>query len=244
MPDANVRSVAQALAASAYGCSGQRCMAGSVAVPVGSIADPLIDELAEFAGAMKVGPTDTGIDVDMGPMIAPDAVSRVESYLDVASAEGAQVRLDGRRDFTGSGFFVGPSIVDRVEPTMRLAKEEVFGPVLSIIRTDDLNSAIEVGNDCEYGNGASIFTRDGYAAREFKQRFNAGMIGVNVGVPAPMAWFPFTGRNQSFFGELHMQGMEGLQFYTRQKVTLTRWMSPGDSHQDPIWATHQENRKT
>ena len=237
MPDADVDLAVKALAASGYGCAGQRCMAGSIAVTVGSVADPLVDELCSYAGGLQVGPTDGGTNVDMGPLINPDALNRVAGYLDIAAGEGATVALDGRRDFEGNGFLIGPSVVDQVEPSMRVAKEEIFGPLLSVIRTDDLEAAIAVGDQCEYGNGASIFTRDGYAAREFKQRFNAGMIGINVGVPAPMAWFPFTGWNQSFFGDLHIQGTEGVHFYTRQKMTLTRWFASADeSHLDPVWS--------
>jgi malonate-semialdehyde dehydrogenase (acetylating)/methylmalonate-semialdehyde dehydrogenase len=131
---------------------------------------------------------------------------------------------------------VGPSVLDRVSPEMRVAKEEIFGPVLSVVRANTLEDALAIGRNCPYGNGASIFTRSGYAARQFKQHFNAGMIGINVGVPAPMAWFPFTGWNQSFFGDLHIQGVEGVHFYTRQKMTMTRWFRTSqDSAQDPIW---------
>jgi len=238
MPDADVSLAVKALAASAYGCAGQRCMAGSVAVTVGSISEPLVEQLCEYAGGFTVGGTDSDKSLDMGPLINPDAVKRVSTYLDIAAQEGADVALDGRRDFAGDGFLVGPSVIDKVEPSMRVAKEEIFGPVLSVIRTDDLEAAIAVGDCCEYGNGASIFTRDGHAAREFKQRFNAGMIGINVGVPAPMAWLPFTGWNQSFFGDLHIQGTESIDFYTRQKMTLSRWFkSADDSHHDPVWAT-------
>jgi malonate-semialdehyde dehydrogenase (acetylating)/methylmalonate-semialdehyde dehydrogenase len=133
---------------------------------------------------------------------------------------------------------IGPSVLDRVAPGMRVAREEIFGPLLAVIRVGDLEEALEVGRGCPYGNGASIFTRSGWAARQFKHRFNAGMIGVNVGVPAPMAWFPFTGWNQSFFGDLHIQGVEGVQFYTQQKMTMTRWFeSAADSHLDPVWKT-------
>lgn len=121
---------------------------------------------------------------------------------------------------------------------MRLVKEEIFGPVLSVVRTDDLDAALALGRECEFGNGACIFTNNGHAAREFKRKFNAGMIGVNVGVPAPMAWFPFTGWNKSFFGDLHIQGIEGVQFYTQNKMTLTRWFkSSAESHEDPVWKT-------
>ena len=133
-------------------------------------------------------------------------------------------------------------MVDQVKSPMRIAQEEVFGPVLAVQRASDLDAAIELGRDCRYGNGASIFTTDGYAAREFKQHFNAGMIGVNVGVPAPMAWFPFTGWNQSFFGDLHIQGTESVHFYTKQKMTLTRWFSSAnESHADPVWKSEKKS---
>ena len=214
-------------------------MAGSVAVPVGRIADDLVAGLVAVGSAMKVGPTDGGTNVDMGPVISRQHRDRVVSYLDMAASEGAEVVLDGRKGSAGAdGFLLGPSVVDRVGPTMRLAKEEIFGPVLSVVRADDLDHALSIGRDCEYGNGASIFTGSGYAARQFRRHFNAGMIGINVGVPAPMAWFPFTGWNGSFFGDLHMQGMEGISFYTQQKTCMTRWFeSSSDSAADPIWKT-------
>jgi malonate-semialdehyde dehydrogenase (acetylating)/methylmalonate-semialdehyde dehydrogenase len=225
----------KAVAASAYGCAGQRCMAGSIAVAVGKAGDPVVEGLVDYAGSLRVGPSDGNENVDIGPVIRAEHRDRVASYLDIAAGEGATVALDGRRAFSGDGFLIGPSVVDRVLPTMRLAKEEVFGPLLSVIRAADLDEALAIGRGCEYGNGAAIFTQSGYAARQFKQHFNAGMIGINVGVPAPMAWFPFTGWNRSFFGDLHIQGIEGIQFYTRQKVTLTRWPRPDDSHLDPVW---------
>src|SRR5262245_51485323 len=239
MPDADLDQAVQALQASAFGCAGERCMAGSVAVPVGPIADALVDGLCRAGRAMKVGPTDGGAAVDMGPLVTRAHREKVAAYLDVARGEGADLALDGRAfDLPRDGFLLGPSVVDRVRPDMRLAREEIFGPVLSVVRTADLDEALALGRRCEYGNGASIFTRSGWAAREFKRRFNAGMIGVNVGVPAPMAWFPFTGWNQSFFGDLHIQGAEGVQFYTQQKMTLTRWFrSASESHADPIWKT-------
>jgi len=236
MPDADRELAMKALAAASFGCGGQRCMATSLAVPVGPHADSLVDQLVEYAQKLRVGPTESSDDVDMGPLIRRDHVARVSAYLDSASQEGATVVLDGRREFAGEGFFLGPSVVDHVELDMPVARAEVFGPLLSIVRADSLEQAIDMGRSCEYGNGASIFTRDGYAARHFREHFNAGMIGVNVGVPAPMAWFPFTGWNNSFFGDLHVQGIEGINFYTRQKVTLTRWWkSSADDHQDPIW---------
>ena len=238
MPDADLELAAKAVAASAFGCTGQRCMAGSVAVPVGNMADALVDVLCREAGRWNVGPSDGDAIVDMGPLINGQAVERINDYLQVAERDGAHVVLDGRHRRSDPGFVIGPSIVDRVEPTMRLAQEEVFGPLLSVIRVSHLEEAIAVGDRCPYGNGASIFTNNGRAASEFKRRFNAGMIGINVGVPAPMAWLPFTGWNHSFFGDLHMQGVEGIQFYTRQKMTLTRWFaSASDSHEDPVWKT-------
>jgi malonate-semialdehyde dehydrogenase (acetylating)/methylmalonate-semialdehyde dehydrogenase len=224
MPDADVAQAVRAIQASAFGCAGERCMAGSLAVPVGRIADEVVEGLCKSGRNMKVGPTDGGAEVDMGPLINAAHRDRVAGYLDVAKSEGAEVALDGREfDLPGDGFLLGPSVVDRVRADMRLAREEVFGPVLSVIRAGDLDEALALGEKCEYGNGACIFTRDGYAAREFQRHFNAGMIGINVGVPAPMAWFPFTGWNQSFFGDLHIQGSESVQFYTQQKMTMTRW---------------------
>jgi malonate-semialdehyde dehydrogenase (acetylating)/methylmalonate-semialdehyde dehydrogenase len=238
MPDADLDQSVKALAASAYGCAGQRCMAGSVAVAVGKVGDPLVEGLCDHAGSLRVGPTDGNENVDMGPVIRRDHLERVAGYLDIAKSDGAQVALDGRRDFASEGFLLGPSVIDQVAPDMRVAQEEIFGPVLSVIRVNDLESALEVGRNCPYGNGASIFTSSGYAARQFKRHFNAGMIGINVGVPAPMAWFPFTGWNQSFFGDLHIQGTESVHFYSRQKMTLTRWFaSAEESHHDPVWKT-------
>jgi len=237
MPDADLEQAVKALQLSAFGCAGERCMAGSVAVPIGRIGDDLVEGLRRTGRAMKVGPTDGGAEVDMGPLITAAHRDRVATYLDVAKSEGAELALDGRSfDLPRQGFLLGPSVVDRVRPQMRLAREEIFGPVLSVVRVNDLDEALALGRQCEYGNGASIFTSSGWAARQFSRYFNAGMIGINVGVPAPMAWFPFTGWNRSFFGDLHIQGVEGVQFYTQQKLTLSRWFrSAADSHADPIW---------
>jgi malonate-semialdehyde dehydrogenase (acetylating) / methylmalonate-semialdehyde dehydrogenase len=239
MPDADLDQATGALLLSAFGCAGERCMAGSIALPVGKVADSLVERLCQGASLMKVGPTDNGADVDMGPVITREHLERVEGYLDIGQSEGAEVALDGRSNRPeGEGFLIGPSVLDHVEPAMRVAREEIFGPVLSVLRVDDLDQALAIGRDCPYGNGASIFTRSGWAARQFKQHFNAGMIGINVGVPAPMAWFPFTGWNSSFFGDLHIQGSESIQFYTQQKMTMTRWFeSPKDSHLDRVWKT-------
>jgi malonate-semialdehyde dehydrogenase (acetylating)/methylmalonate-semialdehyde dehydrogenase len=217
-------------------------MAGSVAVGVGDVASRLVDNLVTKASKMKVGRTDEGADVDMGPVISREHMHKIEGYLDIATREGAALALDGRKargsagGAAGDGFLLGPSVIDKVDPGMRVAKEEIFGPVLSVIRAKTLDEALAIGKKCEYGNGASIFTNDGYAARMFKHHFNAGMIGINIGVPAPMAWFPFTGWNKSFFGDLHIQGTEAIQFYTQQKMTMTRWFeSAAESHHDPVW---------
>jgi malonate-semialdehyde dehydrogenase (acetylating)/methylmalonate-semialdehyde dehydrogenase len=241
MPDADLDQAAAAVQASAFGCAGERCMASSIAVPIGKAADPLVDRLCKIGAEMKTGPTDTGAAVDMGPLITKAHQTKVASYLDIAKQEGAKVALDGRNVAAakGPGFFVGPSVVDQVAAEMRLAKEEVFGPVLSVMRVSSMDEALALGRKCPYGNGASIFTKSGWAARQFKQYFSAGMIGINIGVPAPMAWFPFTGWNQSFFGDLHIQGTEAIQFYTQQKTITTRWFESGDeSHHDPVWKTH------
>jgi malonate-semialdehyde dehydrogenase (acetylating)/methylmalonate-semialdehyde dehydrogenase len=247
MPDADLDQAVSALQTSAFGCAGERCMAGSIAVGVGDVSSRLVDSLCDKASKMKVGRTDEGADVDMGPVISREHLNRVAGYIDIAKNEGASVALDGRREPSGgdpaqrgipgsSGFFLGPSVIDQVQPDMRVAREEIFGPVLSVIRAKTLDEALAIGKRSEYGNGASIFTRDGYAARQFKQHFNAGMIGINIGVPAPMAWFPFTGWNKSFFGDLHIQGVESVHFYTQQKMTMTRWFeSAKDSHHDPVW---------
>ncbi|MEM6688634.1 MAG: CoA-acylating methylmalonate-semialdehyde dehydrogenase [Planctomycetota bacterium] len=236
MPDANLEQSVAALAASAFGCAGQRCMAGSVAVAVGSMGDRLVDGLADYTDKMKVVPSEGNDDADMGPVINAPHRDRVAGYLDSAESTGATVVVDGRKSVDENSFLIGPSVVDKVTTEMPLWKEEVFGPLLSVVRAATLDEAIEIGKSCQYGNGASIFTSSGYAARKFKRHFNAGMIGINVGVPAPMAWLPFTGWNQSFFGDLHIQGTEGVQFYTQQKMTLTRWFESADeSHHDPVW---------
>ncbi|HZZ41663.1 MAG TPA: CoA-acylating methylmalonate-semialdehyde dehydrogenase [Tepidisphaeraceae bacterium] len=236
MPDADIDQAVSALQASAFGCAGERCMAGSVALAVGGIGDELTGKLVEKAGKMKVGPTDNGGDADMGPLISAQHRDRVASYLEIGKNEGATIALDGRKDAPGKGFFLKPSVIDHVTPTMRVATEEIFGPVLSVVRATHLDEALEIGRKSPYGNGASIFTRSGWAARQFKRYFNAGMIGINIGVPAPMAWFPFTGWNNSFFGDLHIQGTESIQFYTQQKTIMSRWFeSSSDAAHDPVW---------
>lgn len=224
MPDADLDLAAEAILSSSFGCSGQRCMAGSVAVVAGRAAEPITDRLRKLTAAMSVGATDEGAPVGMGPLIDPEAVGRVQRYLAQGDEQGAGMIADGRTHaIPQGGFFVGPSIVAGVSGESGLLRDEVFGPVLTLMREEDLDGAIALANGSRYGNGAVIYTRSGGAARSFARKVNCGMIGVNIGVPAPMALFPFSGWNESFFGDLHVQGNEGVQFYTRTKVTLTRW---------------------
>lgn len=230
MPDADLEAAAGQIIGASFGCSGQRCMAGSVAVAVGKAGDPLVERLSDAASKMRVGPTDGGAVVDMGPVIDPAARDRVHSYVEAGLSEGAKLVSDSRTVVLteeSDGFFVAPGIFDHVQPEMKIARDEIFGPLLSVMRVDDLSDAIERANTLPYGNGAVIFTRDGGAARTFARHVKCGMIGINVGVPAPMAVFPFTGWNESFFGDLHIQGTEGFHFYTHNKVVLSRWNDPG-----------------
>lgn len=231
MPDADVPRTVEALGAAAFGCAGERCMAGSTAITVGAAAERLLPSLVEAARAIKVGPTDRPAPrPDMGPLITSQHRDRVMELVASGESEGAKVICDGRGvkvTDAPQGFYMGATIVDGIEQSMTLAKQEVFGPVLNVMRMDDLDRAIEITNQSAYGNGAAIFTNSGKAAREFKHRVKAGMVGINVGVPATMAMFPFTGWDESFFGDLHIQGREGVQFYTQQKVVSTRWFGDG-----------------
>lgn len=230
MPDADVPRTVEALATAAFGCAGERCMAGSTALTVGAAADRVLSSLVQATRAIKVGPTDVSAQPDMGPVITAQHRDRVMSLIASGEKEGARVICDGRGARIAEapdGFFVGATIVDQVQSAMTIAHEEVFGPVLNVMRMDDLDQAIALANQSAYGNGAAIFTNSGKAAREFKHRVKAGMIGINVGVPATVAMFPFTGWDDSFYGDLHIQGKEGVQFYTQQKVVSTRWFSEG-----------------
>jgi malonate-semialdehyde dehydrogenase (acetylating)/methylmalonate-semialdehyde dehydrogenase len=227
MPDANPGKTVEALSASAFGCAGERCMAGSTAIAVGKAAEQVLPLLVDAARTIKIGRTDMiSIQPDMGPVISAEHRERVIDLVASGEREGATVIADGRGVIVPeapNGFYLGATVVDFVRESMTLAREEVFGPVLNVMRAEDLESAIEQINRSVFGNGAAIFTQDGKAAREFKHRVKAGMIGINVGVPAPLAMFPFSGWDDSFYGDLHIQGREAIQFYTRQKVTTTRW---------------------
>ncbi|TLD68171.1 CoA-acylating methylmalonate-semialdehyde dehydrogenase [Phragmitibacter flavus] len=227
MPDADQPKTVESLMAAAFGCAGERCMAGSTAIAVAEAGHRVLTSLTAAAKGLKVGRTDVAShQPDMGPLITAQHKSRVEELIASGEKDGAKVLCDGRGlavDGAPNGFYLGATILDYVDSGMTIANEEVFGPVLNVMRVDSLDNAIELANRSAYGNGAAIFTQSGHAAREFKHRVKAGMVGVNVGVPATMAMFPFSGWGESFFGDLHIQGKEGVQFYTQQKVVSTRW---------------------
>jgi malonate-semialdehyde dehydrogenase (acetylating)/methylmalonate-semialdehyde dehydrogenase len=213
MPDAHLPKTVENIISSAFGAAGERCLAGSVLVPVGDAAEPLLKLLVEKVNEMRVG---DGIQegVGMGPLVTKEHRDRVAGYIEKGVEEGAKPLLDGRTSKPkGDGFFLGPTI----------AKDEIFGPVLSVMRVKTLEEAIELVNRSPFGNATSIFTGSGKAAREYSSRVEAGMVGINVGVAAPMAFFPFAGWKNSFFGDLHAHGKDAVMFYTEQKVMMTRW---------------------
>lgn len=225
MPDAVLDSTVAAIMTSAFGTAGQRCLAGSLVLAVGEVYEPLRDKLVTVASKIKVG---DGMDesVQMGPVASKKALSRVLSYIEKGLAEGATLLLDGRTtkvEGCPNGYFVGPTILDKVTPQMTVARDEIFGPVLGIIRVEDLAEAVEIINGSMYGNAASIFTTNGKWGREFKYRVKAGNLGINIGIAAPIASFPFSGMKDSFFGDLHGQGLDGIQFFTDRKVVISRW---------------------
>jgi malonate-semialdehyde dehydrogenase (acetylating)/methylmalonate-semialdehyde dehydrogenase len=224
MPDANREAAVDGVLGSAFGNAGQRCLAGSVVVCVGDSADWFVPALAERSKAIKVGPgCEPG--VGMGPLVSNDAKDRVVSYIEQGVQAGADLVLDGREaEMPQAGCFVGPTIFDNATPEMSIVSEEIFGPVLSIMRADSLDDAIAMANRSEFGNMAVIFTDSGNAVRRFSRTIQAGMQGVNVGVPAPMAVFPFSGWKGSFFGDLHANGEDAARFYTESRVLVTRWI--------------------
>jgi malonate-semialdehyde dehydrogenase (acetylating) / methylmalonate-semialdehyde dehydrogenase len=222
MPDADPEIAVPAILNSAFGNAGERCLAGSVAVAVGQAADRLLDPLKDAASKMVVGPGDQA-GVQVGPLIRADHRDRVAAYVDRGVADGAELVVDGRREMSRPGFFLGPTILDRVTADMAVGHEEVFGPVLSFARAATLDEAIAQANRMALGNMATIFTQSGRAAREFRERVEAGMIGINVPIAQPFAFFPFSGWKGSFYGDLHVHGMDGIEFYTRKKVVVTRW---------------------
>lgn len=228
LPDADLDQAADALIGAAYGSAGERCMAISVAVAVGEVGDALIARLAPRVAALRVG---NGMDpaAEMGPLVTAAHRARVASCVDAGVAEGAQLVVDGRGlTVPGheAGFFLGGCLFDHVTPAMALWREEIFGPVLAVVRVPDLAGAIELVNGHEYGNGAAVYTRDGGAAREFVRRVEAGMVGVNVPIPVPMAFYAFGGWKRSLLGDSHAYGFEGVRFYTRLKAVMQRWPAP------------------
>lgn len=225
MPDADMDQVTDALIGSAYGSAGERCMAISVAVAVGdATADELVDRLAKRVRALKVGPSrENGM--EMGPLVTAEHRAKVAGYIDVGVQEGAKLVVDGR-GFTGNGaggFFLGGTLFDGVTPSMRIYKEEIFGPVLSVMRTTSFDEALDLANGHEFANGVAIFTRDGDSAREFVSRVQVGMVGVNVPIPVPLAFYSFGGWKASAFGDQNQHGMDGVRFFTRLKTVTSRW---------------------
>lgn len=226
MPDASLEASVKNIMGAAYGCAGQRCLAAAVAVAVGDAYDGLVEELGRQAANLKVG---YGLDetTQMGTVVSGAAKDRIEKMIQEGIDQGATVILDGRGiEVEGyeNGSWVGPTILADVTPDMRIAQEEVFGPVLALMKADDFDDAVEIINKSHYGNAASIFTNSGKYAREFTYSVNAGNIGVNIGVAAPSASFPFGGQKDSFFGDLHGQGMDSIEFYTERKIVIERWI--------------------
>jgi malonate-semialdehyde dehydrogenase (acetylating)/methylmalonate-semialdehyde dehydrogenase len=225
LPDADMGQAASALMGAAYGSAGERCMAISVAVAVGDAADRLREALVARLATLRVGPG-TDAATEMGPLISAEHRRRVLAYVEAGIGEGAELVADGRdRQVTGheQGFFLGPTLFDRVTPAMRIWREEIFGPVLGIVRVATAEEALAVVNGHEYANGAAIFTGSGRAAREFAARVDAGMVGINVPIPVPMAFHSFGGHKHSLFGDCNVHGTEGVRFYTRLKTITSRW---------------------
>ena len=223
MPDADIDKAASSLMGAAYGSTGERCMAISVAVCVGDeTADALIEKLVPAVKALKIGAGDkTGM--DMGPLVTAEHLNRVTGYIESGVSEGAKLVVDGREFQSAKGFFIGGSLFDQVQPDMRIYREEIFGPVLCVVRAADFESACRLVDDHEFGNGTSIFTRDGGVARQFAHQIQVGMVGINVAIPVPMAYHSFGGWKRSLFGPLHMHGTDGVRFYTRMKTITASW---------------------
>lgn len=224
LPDADLDFTADALIGAGYGSAGERCMAISAVVAVGDAGDALVEKLRHKAAKLPIGPGDQH-GIEMGPLISRAHRDRVKGYVDEGEKEGAKLVLDGRSFKHGDGFFIGPTLFDHVKPGMTIYRDEIFGPVLVVLRVNTFDEAIRLVNSNPYGNGTAIFTRSGAAARRFQNEIEVGMIGINVPIPVPMAFFSFGGWKNSLFGDLHVHGMEGVTFYTRTKVVTTRWPS-------------------
>jgi malonate-semialdehyde dehydrogenase (acetylating)/methylmalonate-semialdehyde dehydrogenase len=233
LPDADIEQAADALIGAAYGSAGERCMAISVAVAVGDAGDQLRDALLPKIAAIKVRPGDQA-DADMGPLITREHLHKVSAYIEAGQAAGADLVVDGRdlqHSSWGDGFFLGPTLFDHAATQMTIYQDEIFGPVLTMLRAENLDDALEIVNGHEYANGAAIFTRSGKAAREFSNQVAAGMVGVNIPIPVPMAFYSFGGNKRSIFGDSNVHGAEGVRFYTRMKTITSRWPEglPGES---------------
>ena len=233
MPDCDLDQAVNGLMGAAYGSAGERCMAQSVAVAVGNVGDKLVDELSKKVEALKIGP---GMDKnsEMGPLVTKEHLERVRGYVDLGIKEGANLVVDGRDiKLQGyeDGYYIGGCLFDNVKKDMRIYKEEIFGPVLSVVRAKDFNEALNLINDHEFGNGTSIYTRDGDAGRTFANQIKVGMVGINIPIPVPVAFHSFGGWKRSLFGDQHMHGPEGVRFYTKLKTITSRW--PSGVRSDP-----------
>jgi malonate-semialdehyde dehydrogenase (acetylating)/methylmalonate-semialdehyde dehydrogenase len=231
LPDADVAAAADAAVSAGYGSAGERCMAVSVVVAVGDVAQPLVDAIRERIPKVKVG---DGMDPssEMGPLVTREHRDRVASYVENAPGEGATVVVDGREGVPDEGFFLNPSLLDDVTPEMKAYVDEIFGPVLGVTRVETYEEAVRLVNESPYGNGVAIFTRDGGAARQFQFDVQAGMVGINVPIPVPVAYYSFGGWKGSLFGDRHVYGPEAIDFYTRGKVVTSRWPDPATSRVD------------
>ncbi len=232
LPDADVNMAADAAVSAAYGSAGERCMAISLVVAVGSVADPLVAAIKERLPKLKIG---NGLEEgsEMGPLVTKEHRDKVASYVENAPKEGATVVVDGRETkVPDNGFFLGVSLIDNVKPGMKAYDDEIFGPVLGVVRVKTYEEALKLVNDNPYGNGTAIFTRDGGAARQFQFDCNVGMVGINVPIPVPVAYYSFGGWKASLFGDTHMYGPDGIHFYTRTKVVTSRWPDPATSKVD------------
>jgi len=228
MPDADMDQAVDALVGAGYGSAGERCMAVSVAVPVGrKTADLLVEKLIPRVESLKIGPSTSG-DADLGPLVTAAHLKKVKDYVDLGIREGAKLKVDGREfKLQGyeNGFYMGGCLFDEVKPDMRIYKEEIFGPVLSVVRAKTYDEGLKLANDHEYGNGVAIFTRDGDAARDFSAKVQVGMVGVNVPIPVPLAYYTFGGWKRSGFGDLNQHGPDSVRFYTKTKTVTSRWPS-------------------
>ncbi|MFT7600594.1 MAG: malonate-semialdehyde dehydrogenase (acetylating)/methylmalonate-semialdehyde dehydrogenase [Acidimicrobiales bacterium] len=231
LPDADIDQAADAAVSAGYGSAGERCMAISVVVAVGDVADALVPAIVERTEALKIGPGLSADPMDMGALVTEAHRDRVSSYIDLGLGEGAELVLDGRGltvDDHPDGFWLGPCLFDRVTTEMKIYEDEIFGPVLCVMRAGSYDEALTIVNDNPYGNGAAIFTNDGGAARAFQREVKAGMVGVNVPIPVPMAYHSFGGWKDSLFGDTHVYGPEGVKFYTQYKAVTVRWPDPSE----------------